>query len=55
MRLYNVTDGKKTLIVAAHNPHQAGQISGLKKVTAVDEINIAEPVVVWQENIPTEK
>ena len=55
MRLYNVTDGKKKKIVAAHNPHQAGQVSGFKKVEEVEEINIAEPVVVWQESTPTEK
>lgn len=54
MRLYNVTDGKKKKIVAAHNSHQAEQVSQLKKVT-VEEINIAEPVVVWQESTPTEK
>ena len=54
MRLYKVTSEKKTLIVAAHNPHQAEQVSQLKKIT-VEEINIAEPVVVWQESIPTEK
>lgn len=54
MRLYNVTEGKKKKIVAAHNPHQAEQVSGFKKATA-EEINIAEPVVVWQENTPTEK
>ena len=55
MRLYKVTSEKKSLIVAAHNPHQAGQVSGFKKVETVEEINIAEPVVVCQENIPTEK
>jgi hypothetical protein len=55
MRLYNVTDGKKKKIVAAHNPHQAGQVSGFKKVEVVEEINIAEPVVVWQESTQTEK
>ena len=54
MRLYKVTDGKNKKIVAAHNPHQAEQVSQLKKIT-VEEINIAEPVVVWQESIPTEK
>ena len=54
MRLYKVTSEKKTLIVASHNPHQAEQVSQLKKIT-VEEINIAEPVVVWQESIPTEK
>ena len=54
MRLYNVTSEKKSLIVAAHNPHQAEQVSQLKKVT-VEEINIAEPVVVWQGSTPTEK
>lgn len=54
MRLYKVTDGKKTKIVAAHNPHQAEQVSQLKKVT-VEEINIAEPVVVCQEITPTAK
>ena len=55
MRLYKVTSEKKTLIVAAHNQHQAGQVSGFKKVEAVEEINIAEPVIVWQESTPTEK
>ena len=54
MRIYNVTDGKKKKIVA-HNPHQAGQVSGFKKVEEVEEINIAEPVVVWQESTPTER
>ena len=54
MRLYKVTSEKKTLIVAAHTPHQAEQVSQLKKVT-VEEINIAEPIVVWQESTPTEK
>ena len=54
MRLYKVTSEKKTLIRAAHNPHQAEQVSQLKKVT-VEEINIAEPIVVWQESTPTEK
>ena len=55
MRLYNVTDGKKKKIVAAHNPHQAGQVSGFKKVEAVEEIDITEPTIVCQENTPTEK
>ena len=54
MRIYRVTSEKKSLIVAAHTPHQAEQVSQLKKVT-VEEINIAEPVVVWQESTPTEK
>ena len=54
MRLYNVTDGKKKKIVAAHTPHQAEQVSQLKKVT-VEEIDITEPVVVCQESTPTEK
>ena len=55
MRLYKVTSEKKSLIVAAHNPHQAGQVSGFKKVEAVEEINIAEPIIVCQESTPTEK
>lgn len=55
MRLYNVTDGKKKKIVAAHDPHQAGQVSGFKKVETVEEINIYEPVIVWQETTQTEK
>lgn len=55
MRLYKVTSEKKLLIVAAHNPHQAGQVSGFKKVEAVEEINIAEPIIVCQESTPTEK
>ena len=54
MRLYKVTSEKKSLIVAAHTPHQAEQVSQLKKVT-VEEINIAEPVIVWQETTLTEK
>ena len=54
MRLYKVTSEKKSLIVAAHNPHQAEQVSQLKKVT-VEEINIAEPIVACQESTPTEK
>ena len=44
--------------VAAHNPHQAGQVSDFKKITAVEEINISEPVLlleIWQESTPTEK
>ena len=54
MRLYKVTADKKTLIVAAHTPHQAEQVSQLKKVT-VEEINISEPIIVCQENIQTAK
>ena len=29
--------------------------TGFKKVESVEEINIAEPIVVWQESTPTEK
>ncbi len=54
MRLYSVTDGKKTKIVAAHNTHQAEQVSEFKKAIAT-QINIAEPVIVWQESTPTQK
>ena len=54
MRLYSVTDGKRKKIVAAHNPHQAEQVSQLKKAT-IEEINITEPVIVCQESTPTEK
>ena len=54
MRLYKVTTDKKTLIVAAHTPHQALQISGFKNALT-EEVNIAEPIVVWQESTPTEK
>ena len=54
MRIYRVTSEKKTLIVAAHNPHQAEQVSQLKKAT-IEEINIAEPVIVCQENTQTQK
>ena len=54
MRLYKVTSEKKSLIVAAHTPHQAEQVSQLKKVT-VEEINITEPVIVCQENTQTAK
>ena len=54
MRLYKVTSEKKSLIVAAHTPHQAEQVSQLKKVT-VEEINIAEPVIVCLENTQTAK
>jgi len=54
MRVYKVTSEKKTLIVAAHNPHQAEQVSKFKKPIVV-EVNIYEPVVICQENTQTEK
>lgn len=54
MRIYKVTSEKKSLIVAAHNPHQAEQVSQLKKVI-VEEINIYDPVIVCQENTQTAK
>ena len=55
MRLYKVTSEKKTLIVAAHNPHQAAQESKFKKECKVEEIDITEPTIVCQESTPTEK
>ena len=55
MRLYKVTSEKKTLIVAAHNPHQAAQESKFKKECTVEEIDITEPTIVCQESTPTEK
>ena len=58
MRLYQVKSDKKVRYVAAHNPHQAGQVSEFKKITAVEEINISEPVLlleICQESTPTEK
>lgn len=45
MRVYKVENNKKTLIVAAHNPYQAKQVSKLKDATA-EEINIQEPVII---------
>ena len=58
MRLYKVTSEKKVRYVASHNPHQAEQVSKFKKITAVEEVNIAEPVLlleICQENIQTAK
>lgn len=46
MRVYKVENNKKTLIVAAHNPYQAKQVSKLKDATA-EEINIQEPVIIF--------
>ena len=54
MRVYKVTKGNKSLIVAAHNPHQASQVSNLKDAV-VTEVNITEPVVIWQTTIQTLK
>ena len=58
LRIYRVTSEKKSLIVAAHNPHQAEQVSEFKKITSVEEVNISEPVLLLEiclENTPTEK
>ena len=55
MRVYKVTSAKKTLIVAAHNPLQAIQVSGFKGTAEANEVNITEPVVICQEHTPTEK
>jgi hypothetical protein len=58
MRLYQVKSENKVRYVAAHNPHQAGQISKFKKITTVEEINISEPVLlleICQESTQTEK
>lgn len=50
MRIYQVKTETNKLIVAAHNKHQAQQVSGFKKVVSVEEINIYEPVIIWQES-----
>lgn len=58
MRLYQVKSEKKVRYVAAHNPHQAEQVSEFKKITSVEEVNISEPVLlleICQESTPTEK
>jgi hypothetical protein len=54
MRVYRVKKGNKSLIVAAHNPHQAGQVSKLTDAEIL-EINIVDPVIICQENTPTGK
>ena len=49
MRLYEVTKGKKTLVVAAHKPAQAIEVSKLKNAEA-KEIDIHNPVIVGELN-----
>ena len=49
MRIYRLTTDKKTLIIAAHTPHQALQVSGFKQART-EEVNITEPIIVCQEN-----
>lgn len=45
MRVYQVKNKKETLIVAAHNPNQALQVSKFK-TAIVEEVNIKEPVII---------
>lgn len=56
MRIYEVKSDKETAIVAAHNPKQAAEVSNLKKVLDVSEVDIHNPVIIkkWQ-NTQTDK
>jgi len=45
MRIYKVSNEKKSLIVAAHKPQQAIEVSKLKGAEAI-EVDIHEPVIV---------